>query len=145
MPGLRSVAANLFEAEDGVVHLLGARRRADGKIIFPIPCDANAELYDRVRLPREGTLWSFTVQRFRPKSPPYAGSEVEQGFVPYAVGYVELPGQIIVESRLQVDDFAELQIGMPMQLEGAAFAHTDGDALTYVFRPAGGQATSALA
>jgi uncharacterized OB-fold protein len=145
MPGLRPIAANLFDVEDGIVHLLGARRKADGKIVFPIPSDANAEFYDRVRLPREGTLWSFTVQRFRPKSPPYAGSEGEQGFAPYAVGYVELPGQIVVESRLQVDNFAELEIGMRMQLDSNAFRHTDGDALTYVFRPAAEQARSARA
>ena len=47
-------------------------------------------------LAREGTLWTWTVQGFRPKSPPYEGP-VE--FEPYPVGYVELPGEVKVETR----------------------------------------------
>jgi len=58
------------------------------------------ELSDR------GTVWGFTVQRFAPKSPPYVVPE--GGFVPFAVGYVELPEGIKVEAVLDCTDFAEL-------------------------------------
>jgi len=51
-------------------------------------------------LERTGTLYTWTVQGFRPK-PPYAGPE---GFEPYGVGYVELPGEVRVEARLTVAD-----------------------------------------
>jgi len=42
-----------------------------------------------VELPPSGTLWSYTVQRFRPKSPPYRGPEP---FEPYALGYIHPTG-----------------------------------------------------
>ena len=66
------------------------------------------------RLARRGTLWTWTVQRFPPKSPPYAGAAEE--FEPYGVGYVELPGEVRVEARLTESDPARLRIGMPMEL-----------------------------
>jgi uncharacterized OB-fold protein len=59
-----------------------------------------------VELSSRGTVWGFTVQRFAPKSPPYvvpAG-----GFVPFAVGYVELPEGVKVEAVLDCTEFAEL-------------------------------------
>ena len=74
------------------------------------------------QLARRGTLWSWTIQRFRPKSPPYTGPEA---FEPYGVGYVELPGEVRVEARLTESDPERLRIGMAMELtllEGAAFA-----------------------
>jgi uncharacterized OB-fold protein len=43
------------------------------------------------RLARRGTLWTWTIQCFRPKSPPYAGDA--ESFEPYGVGYVELPAR----------------------------------------------------
>lgn len=90
-----------------------------------------------VKLGREGTLWSFTVQRFRPKSPPYAGADDERSFKPFALGYVELPGEVIVETRIEIDDVAKLKIGMKMQLAAVPFARAGGEsALTYAFRPA---------
>lgn len=97
-------------AGDGV-RLMGGRDRATGRIVFP--CPAANDRYDNVPLGTDGTLWSFTVQRFRPKSPPYAGPEA---FEPYAVGYVELPGEVIVESRLVGIPFDRLEIGMPLSL-----------------------------
>lgn len=86
-------------------------------------------------LGRCGRLWSFSVQRFRPKSPPYAGPET---FEPYAVGYVEIPGVVIVESRLTGVSFDALRIGMLMQLTTVPFAEdADGTAvMTYAFEPA---------
>ena len=41
-------------------------------------------------LARRGTLWAWTTQSF-PPPPPYAGP-TGKDFVPFGVGYVELPG-----------------------------------------------------
>ncbi|WP_372349846.1 OB-fold domain-containing protein [Streptomyces sp. KL116D] len=41
-----------------------------------------------------GTLWTFTTQNFRPPSPPYDGSDTADTFRPYALGYIELPGEL---------------------------------------------------
>jgi len=116
-------------------HLIGGRDRETGRIVFPGPDDA--ERYEPVPLPRRGRLWSWTIQRFRPKSPPYIGPEE---FEPFAVGYVELPGAVIVEARLANVDFHNLRIGMEMETILLPFT-TDaaGNSLvTYAFQPTGG-------
>ena len=83
------------------------------------------------RLPRVGRLWSWTVQRFRPKSPPYAGPEV---FEPYAVGYVQLGDTIIVEGRLTGISFDALRIDLPMRLVTESFDLATGEnRMTYAF------------
>lgn len=46
-----------------------------------------------------GTVWTATIQRFPPKSPPYVPPS--GGFRPYAVGYVELPEGVKVEALLE--------------------------------------------
>jgi len=112
--GQRPLAEGLYRVVDGAPRLLGGRRKSDGKYAFPLPQGGDAALYDPVELASEGTLWSYTVQRFRPKTP-YAGPD-GAAFRPYAVGYVELPGQIIVESHIATDDFNALKIGLPVRL-----------------------------
>ena len=59
-----------------------------------------------LQLSTHGIVWTYTVQRFPPKSPPYVPPA--EGFSPFAVGYVELPEGIKVEAILDCDDFAEL-------------------------------------
>jgi len=119
---------------DGSVTLLAARDRGDGRLVFPAPGDADAERFEAVTLPRTGRLWSWTVQRFRPKSPPYAGPEA---FEPYAVGYVALGDTIIVEGRLTGAPLDAFAIDMAMQLVAEPFALASGDLrTTFAFAPA---------
>jgi uncharacterized OB-fold protein len=129
-----AIAERLFLADsEGSIVLLGGRDRESGRIVFPVPDDA--ERFDIVELPRTGTLWSWTVQRFLPKSPPYAGPD---GFEPYAVGYVELGEVIIVEARLTGVAFDALHIGMPMRVVAETFMLGNGEPrLTYAFAPVG--------
>lgn len=90
--------------------LIGGRDVASGRIVFPCP---ENDRFEPVPLSSEGTLWSYTIQRFRPKSPPYAGPE---DFRPWAIGYVELPGETIVEARITNVDFDDIEIGMELRL-----------------------------
>lgn len=129
------IADGIFEVAAGGPRLIGGRRKSDGRMVFPLPTGPEAANFDAVRLSAEGTLWSFTIQRFRPKSPPYAGGEDEKSFTPYALGYVELPGEVIVESRLETQDFAGLKVGQPMRLKLVPFRREGGDVLTYAFEP----------
>jgi len=69
--------------------------------------------YEMIELPRQGRLWSYTVQRFPPKSPPFMGSEP---FEPFVVGYVELPDVLIVEGKLVNIPLEQLRIGLPVEL-----------------------------
>ena len=76
------------------------------------------------------------MQGFRPKSPPYEGP-VE--FEPYPVGYVELPGEVKVETLLVDVAPEELRIGMEMELAIVPFASSVSDEplVTFAFRPVG--------
>jgi uncharacterized OB-fold protein len=129
----RPIARGVYTDDER--HLIGGRHRASGQIVFPLPTDD--EQYEPVALPARGQLWSYTVQRFPPKSPPYAGAEP---FEPFAVGYVELPGALIVESRLTGVAFDSLRVGMPMELAIVPFRQDpDGDTVTtFAFRPVAG-------
>jgi uncharacterized OB-fold protein len=86
-------------------------------------------------LARSGTLWSWTIQCFAPKSPPYAVDDPD-AFEPYGVGYIELPGEVRVEARLTVADPSQLAIGMPMELTlTPAPGAVPGAVVTYAFAP----------
>lgn len=131
-----AIAPGLFQLVDGAPRLVGARRKADAAVVFPAPAGAEAALFEPILLSQTGKLWSFTVQRFRPKSPPYDGAEDEASFKPFAVGYVELPGETIVETRLAVDDFSRLRIGMDMRLVLTPFQSASrGEVTAYAFAP----------
>jgi uncharacterized protein len=132
-----AVAEGLFVARGDGCRLLAGRRKSDGETRFPMPQGPEAEFYDTIELSGEGRLWSFTVQRFRPKTPPYIGNDDETSFKPFAVGYVEFPGQVIVEGRLLIDDFSRLRVGLAMRPTRTTFATSARGALeTYAFAPA---------
>ncbi|NNM57371.1 OB-fold domain-containing protein [Acidocella sp.] len=135
---MRAIAPDLFvETPDGP-RLQGGRRREGGGVVFPLPQGGERAFYEPVALSPHGRLWSWTVQRFRPKSPPYAGDEDERGFRPYAVGYVELPGEVIVEARLEFGE-VEPRLGLLMRLEIVPFNHGADGVLQscYIFRAEG--------
>ena len=136
--GVDMISAGLIEVDDSGAHLVGGREKRSGRIVFPLPQGTSGDDFEPIRLSSTGRLWSWTVQRFRPKSPPYTGSNGGGDFVPYAVGYVELPGEIIVESRLIVDDFSVLRIGLQMKLVVERFTRMADlePVLTYAFSPA---------
>jgi uncharacterized OB-fold protein len=88
-------------------------------------------------LSRRGRLWAWTTQEFPPPSPPYAGP-TGSAFVPYGVGYVELAGEVRVETRLTETE--GLRRGMDMELVLMPFRTDDkgNEVMTFAFRPVGG-------
>ncbi len=50
----------------GLPYLVGARRKSDGRLFYPAPTGREASNYENVELTREGKLWTYTLQRFRP-------------------------------------------------------------------------------
>ena len=83
-----------------------------GKINFPprVVCPAcGAREFEKVKLPDEGTLKTFTVIRVAP-----SGFEDE---VPYAVGIVELNGRLSTMMQITDCEPEELSIGMPVKVE----------------------------
>lgn len=134
---MNMIADKLIVEVDGAPALLGARSKETGEITFPAPQGLEAERYDELPLKKEGTLWSYTVQRFPPKEP-YIGEQDLAKFKPYAVGYVELADQVIVETRIDTDDVDSLKVGQAMELSIIEFAQgEDGTPLhTFAFKPA---------
>lgn len=129
------VADGLIAGTAQEPRLIGSECRRCGTVTFPrqgsCPRCTSQDVAERL-LARQGTLWTWTIQCFPPKSPPYAGDP--ESFEPYGVGYVELPGEVRVETLLTVDDPQELRIGMPMELTLIP-APGSSDAMTYAFRP----------
>jgi uncharacterized OB-fold protein len=133
---VRAVADGLFVETGGEVRLIGSECERCGVVTFPrqgsCPRCTSVEVRERL-LARRGTMWSWTIQCFAPKSPPYAVAD-PQGFEPYGVGYIELPGEVRVEARLTVAEPAQLQIGMPMELMLVPAPGLDG-VVTFAFAP----------
>ena len=121
--------------------LIGSKCANCGEVTFPAQdgcpncCRQDVE---RVLLPKRGTLWTWTVQGFLPKSPPYAGTETAETFLPYGVGYVELPGRVRVETRLTLSDPDKLKIGMEMELVIEKFMEEGegNEVMFFAFKPA---------
>ncbi|MDQ1553399.1 MAG: uncharacterized protein QOK46_477 [Microbacteriaceae bacterium] len=126
--------SELFSWPSDDPRLIGSRCTTCEVVTFPAqsscPHCTSADVTE-IELDRQGTLWTWTTQGFRPKSPPYAGDDTPETFETYGVGYIELAGQVRVESRLTVNDPERLHIGMPMELVIVPF----GTGVTYAFAP----------
>ncbi|WP_067650516.1 Zn-ribbon domain-containing OB-fold protein [Nocardia harenae] len=134
--GKRTVDDTLFrETPDGPV-LLGTRCDDCGGHTFPAQSGCprcTGSSMTEVPLSPAGTLWSWTVQGFTPK-PPYRGGSA---YEPYGVGYVHLPEQLIVETRLVESDPARLAIGMPVRMVLVPFRDDEhGPVHTFAFERA---------
>lgn len=133
------VAAGLFTWPAQDPQLIGSRCSPCGIVTFPVqescPRCASTGMAEHL-LPRRGRLWAWTTQEFPPPSPPFAGPTGDD-FAPFAIGYVELPGAVRVETRLT--ETSSLRHGMEMELAVVPF-RTDDDGneiVTFAFRPVG--------
>ncbi len=111
---------------------LVAGKLPSGKVVFPMPTGDAATGVERHPLPRRGRLWSWTSQDFRPKSPYEGPGEGPQDFEPYLLGYVEIPGEVIVETRIVGATLDQLNLGMPMEFCIVPFNDRHS---TFAFRP----------
>jgi len=110
---MRPVDPVLFTGAEPL-ELAGNRCRRCDTVQFPAAAQcAHCAAPDptTMALPRQGTLWTWTVQRFAP-NPPYRAPA--EGFIPFAVGYVDL-GEVLVESVLAMDIEA-VAVGLPVHL-----------------------------
>lgn len=121
---------------DEDISLIAGKHKETGRYVFPYPNDPDR--YERVTLGRQGKIWSYTFQRFPPKEP-YKGLNAPDSFTPYCVAYVELPGELIVESRIHIAKFDDVKIGQTVELISLPFARADGEAgdMIYAFQPTG--------
>ena len=147
MPTQVPVVEGVWVIRDDGPHLLGSTCLDCGTYAFPPQngCQRCAGTdTEPVELGNRGTLWTFTVQGFPPKAPPYRGNTDPATFRPFGVGYVEIPGQLKVEARITESDPARLRIGMSLEmvLETIATDDAGNDVVTYAFRPVAPTAAS---
>jgi uncharacterized OB-fold protein len=140
MPTRTLVGDDVITGPSDAPRLLASRCRSCGTHVFPTQegcpkCMATDG--EVVELAARGRLWTWTIQGFPPKAPPYAGVADPARFRPYGVGYVELPGQVKVETRLTVADPDALRIGMEMELVLEVLGQDEAgdDLVTFAFAP----------
>jgi uncharacterized protein len=144
--GTRPVVDGLFTWPSDAPKLIGAVCGDCGLVSFPAVADCarcgGTGATPRL-LPTDGTLWTFTTQAFRPPSPPYDGNDSAETFRPYAIGYVDLAGEILVEARLTEPDPQRLAIGQRMRLAVVPYSiDPDGtEVVTFAFTPAADDVT----
>ena len=133
------IADGVFTWPADEPRLIGSRCTSCAIVTFPAqgscPRCASTEMAEHL-LARRGRLWAWTTQGFPPPAPPYLGP-VGRDFVPFGVGYVELPGEVKVETRLTESDPDVLNIGMDMELVVIPFRTDDdgNEVVTFAFQP----------
>ena len=133
------IAEGLFTWPASHPALLGSRCKSCGIASFPVSesCMAcSGQDVEVEELPGRGTLWTWTVQQFMPKTP-YNSNETPETFKPYGVGYLELPGGVRVEGRLTENDPEKLHIGMEMEVVFEPYRTEDNgdEVINFFFRP----------
>lgn len=133
------IAEGLFTWPSPEPALLGSRCQQCGIATFPAAQSCMACSSEDVaieELPRRGTLWTWTVQQFMPKTP-YHSNETPETFKPYGVGYLELPGGVRVEGRLTESDPEKIAIGMEMDVVFDTWRTEDNgdEVISFFFKP----------
>jgi uncharacterized OB-fold protein len=134
------IAEGLFTWPSAAPQLIASRCQSCGEVAFPKQSgcpNCAGDSTEEVLLAGRGKLWTWTIQHFPPPHP-YAGDL--DAFVPFGVGYVELPEGIRVEGRLTESDPEKLAIGMDMELVVEKFAEGEDGAerMSFAFQPVGG-------
>jgi uncharacterized OB-fold protein len=132
------IAEGLFTWPSESPQLIASRCETCGEVAFPSQASCPActgSTTKEILLSRRGRLWTWTVQRFPPPTPPFKGDT--EHFVPFGVGYIELPEGVRVEARLSTHKASDLEIGMEMELVLEKFLDgEDGsEQMTFAFQP----------
>jgi uncharacterized OB-fold protein len=120
----------------GEPRLIASQCRSCGELCFPkkengLCGHCQSSELEEVELGRRGKVYSCTIVTQRP-------SEFYKGEVPYALGFVELPEGIRIETLFTGCDLAALHVGMDVEMVIEKL-HEDEDGnevVAYKFRPA---------
>ena len=123
--------------------LLGTRCRVCGTAFFPREttfcrnphCNGSDDELIEVRLPRHGTIWSYTDARYQPP-PPYIPRT--DPYEPFAIAAVELEHEGMVVLGQVADGYGcdDLAIGAPVELVVEPLYEAGGTTyLTWKWRP----------
>ena len=112
--------------------LIASRCRSCGEIFFPsqqICTHCQSQDLEETRLGRKGRISSHTVVMQRPS--------MYKGPVPYAIGYVEFPEGVRVETLFTGGDPNGLESGMEVEMVIEKLCEDDegNEVMAYMFRP----------
>jgi uncharacterized OB-fold protein len=136
---MQKAIADVFTWPDDDPRLIGSRCDDCGATTFPVqarcPRCGHAAMSE-LKLPREGTLVSWTTQEFPPVVP-YAGDATGERFEPFGVGLVQLGDVVRVEGKLTERDPEKLRFGMAVALTIIPFYVDDAgdEIMTFAFAP----------
>jgi uncharacterized protein len=116
--------------------LIGSKCQKCGELFFvkrDICENCQGKDLEEIALSDTGKLYAFSVMYY-PAPPPYKPANP---FVPFGIGWVELPEGLVIYSLLTENDAKKLKIGMEMQLVFNKFAEDkDGnDLIVPMFKP----------
>jgi uncharacterized OB-fold protein len=138
----RAIAEGLFSHLDPLrAHLIGSFCKDCRSYAFPQQTGCSrccGTAVEPVELSRTGTLWTWTLQAFRPPAPPYRGPDKEpEDFQPFLLGMIELPGECRVLGRILANSSKDIEIGMPVELTLFPYTvdETGQTVLSYAFKP----------
>lgn len=118
---------------DEKAQLIANRCMSCGEIFFPrtqICINCQSENLEDIKLSQRGKIYSVTVVMQQP--PAYY-----KGPVPYAIGYVELPEGVRIETLFTDCDIETLRIGMDVELVIEKLHEDDEgrEVMAYKFKP----------
>lgn len=127
---------------DAPIRLLATRCGRCEAMMFP-PQGACGRCGDQgvsdTEIGPRGKIWSYTVQTFRPPSPPYAVQDAD-AFEAYGVGMVEFDGGLLVHGRLIEADRNRLAVGQAVEAVLQTLPAEGGGVIeTYAFRTVSGE------
>ena len=116
--------------------LLASQCRSCGELCFPkkengLCGHCQSRELEEVELSGQGKVYSYTIVTQRP-------SDFYKGEVPYALGFVELPEGIRIETLFTGCDPEVLHVGMDVEMVIERLYQDEGghDVMAYKFRPA---------
>ncbi|MCP4988995.1 MAG: hypothetical protein GY928_23940 [Colwellia sp.] len=112
------IDSSILSEENGKINLLAGHCQICGRLYFPSQencsvCEIQLQEY---KLPRQGSIWSWTTQNFQPKSPPYDDKQGIDNFQPFFLGIIDLGNEIRITAKLVDVHMSNIQIGMPVEL-----------------------------
>jgi len=123
------------ESSDGVVRLLASKCKQCGEIFFPkknggVCTHCQHDEFSEITLSPKGKIYSYSVVNIRPP-------EYYKGEVPYALGYVDLPEGVKVETLFTQCDFDMLKVNMEVEmiLDTLHIDEEGNEVICYKFRP----------
>ena len=133
----KHVVPGAFAETPNGARLLGSRCAGCWTCFFPRSAACrNPRCSDKriadVELSPRGTLWSYTVQYYKPPPP----ARLDEPFIPYGIGLVDLPEDIRIMAMISSDDPESLRIGQQMELVIETLYHDDdgSEVLTWKWR-----------